>query len=350
MLNRHRKLRMEQMEARQMMAGDVFAFMQNGNLILNEATGQSGLDNSVAIQRISDTVVRVIGKPTLTDGTVSKINGNPSADFTINPNTSLTVNFGGGSDAFTFAPVGGEVKFKEIHINVAAPSQTITRTDVRPTASLPVFPRPDNDTVFLERFSTKGAVSINTGVGTDSVNILNARIGTSGATPANVSINTGAGADFVRVRSSVENTLITGTLDVQTFSSALEADTDTVIFDTFGVKGDVHVRTGGGKDTISMTTVGVDHKLDFDAGGDVDTATLNGVSALDSIMAKLGEGDDTLITSDLFTNNLTLDGGGGFDQLTKKADPHFSGKRTQTGWELINGLPAYMDDPVILNV
>jgi hypothetical protein len=106
-----------------------------------------------------------------------------------------------------------------------------------------------------------------------------------------------------------------------------------------GVQGNAHVRTGGGIDTITMTNIGVTHNLDFDSGAGGDTAILDGVSALDSLMAKLGEGDDTLNTSNLLSNNLTLDGGVGFDKLIKKADPFFSGKRTQTGWEFINGLP-----------
>src|SRR5262245_11902551 len=46
MAARFRTLRMEQMEARQMMAGDVTASVVNGNLILSEAAGQAGLENS----------------------------------------------------------------------------------------------------------------------------------------------------------------------------------------------------------------------------------------------------------------------------------------------------------------
>ena len=47
MLNRHRKLRMEQMEAREMMAGDVTASVVNGSLYLTEAAGQTNRDNAV---------------------------------------------------------------------------------------------------------------------------------------------------------------------------------------------------------------------------------------------------------------------------------------------------------------
>jgi len=47
-----------------------------------------------------------------------------------------------------------------------------------------------------------------------------------------------------------------------------------------------------GDDTIAMTNLGAT-KLDFDAGAGADSAVLSGVSAIDSIMAHLGEGDDT---------------------------------------------------------
>jgi hypothetical protein len=315
------------MERREMMAGDIAAAIQGGNLVLNEATGQAGRDNAVSIKRLSDTSVLVTGMPTLTDGTISKVNGNASQVFTINANTSLFVNFGGGSDAVSFAPVGGQLSFKEIHIDVAQPPVTSIRS-TSPTLNFTAVNRPDDDVVFLERFRTRGAVSINTGIGTDSVNILNAMIGETGAPAANVSINTGAGTDFVRVRSTVENTVITGTLDVQTFSSLTEVDHDDVVFEKIGVQGDLHVRTGGGIDTITMTNVGVGHNLDFDSGTGNDTVTLDGVSALDSLMAHLGEGDDSLNTKNLFTKNLTLAGDGGYDRLFKQADPFFTGKRT----------------------
>ena len=75
MLNRHRKLRMEQMEAREMMAGDVTASVVNGSLYLTEAAGQTNRDNAVTISQISASHVRVTGNATTTDHTFSKING-----------------------------------------------------------------------------------------------------------------------------------------------------------------------------------------------------------------------------------------------------------------------------------
>src|SRR5262249_12403177 len=81
MLNRHRKLRMEQMEARQMTAGRATASVVNGSLFLTEAAGQTNLDNAVNISQISANHIRVTGIATTTDGTVSKVNGATFQDF-----------------------------------------------------------------------------------------------------------------------------------------------------------------------------------------------------------------------------------------------------------------------------
>jgi hypothetical protein len=344
MSNRHRKLRMEQMEARQMMAGDVAASVQNGNLILSEAFGQAGRDNSVQISQIDAGKIRVEGT-LASDGLNSKINGSAFQDFDVTG--GLFVKFGAGNDTVNFSNgTGWRIDFSQIQIDVAASAASrVTTTSL--TGMSPVMP-PDNDIVFLGNFHTVGSVSVNTGVGNDTVTVLNGLVGEPGMTPANLSINTGAGVDLVRVKSDdTHQTFITGTLDVQAFSSLAEADQDFVFLEKFGVQGDLHVRTGGGNDTIAMTNLGAT-KLDFDAGAGADSAVLSGVSAIDSIMAHLGEGDDTLSTEGLYTKNLQLFGDGGIDSLSKKADT-FVGARTQSGWEYINGLPELLQAGAVLS-
>ena len=326
-----------------MMAGDVFASVQNGNLTLKEETGQTGLDNAVVISSIDVGKIRVQGA-TAASGGVSKINGQAFQDFDV-PG-GLFVKFGAGNDTVQLVRgIGIQTQLSQIDIDVAAPVPIATRTAFSITPPLTVI-RPDVDNVTLDFFHTVGSVSIKTGDGTDTVNVIDAKIGDDGGTPANLSINTGSGVDLVKIKTGTKGTTITGMLDVQTFSG-VEAERDFVFLENFGVQGATRLRTGGGSDTISITNFGT-KKLDLDAGAGGDTAILNGVFALDSLMAKLGDGDDTLSTSDLISNNLTLDGGSGFDRLDKKADPHFSGKRTQTGWEVINGLPAFLDGGGIL--
>ncbi len=59
MLKQNRRLSIENLEARQMMAGDVTAAVQNGNLYITEAAGQAGLDNAVQISELPSGMIRV---------------------------------------------------------------------------------------------------------------------------------------------------------------------------------------------------------------------------------------------------------------------------------------------------
>src|SRR6476620_3269472 len=99
MSNRHHRLSFEQMEAREMMAGDVAASVSNGNLYLNEAAKQIGRDNAVLVSQIAPGKIRVTGLATA-DGTVSKIGGKTYKDFS--GVSSLFVNFGAGNDKIVF--------------------------------------------------------------------------------------------------------------------------------------------------------------------------------------------------------------------------------------------------------
>src|SRR5450432_4159673 len=123
MINRHRKLRMEQMEAREMMAGDIAANVTNGNLNLNEAAGQAGRDNSVLISQIAPGRIRVTGLGSTTDGTKSLINGAAFQDFNVSGN--LSVNFGGGNDLVNF-DAAAPPSFQDVTLNLGAPPLVVS--------------------------------------------------------------------------------------------------------------------------------------------------------------------------------------------------------------------------------
>jgi hypothetical protein len=86
---------LERLEARELKAGDIAASLQSGNLVLTEAAGQAGQDNSVIITRLSNGLTRVMGNSAV-DGGVSKINGSAYQDFRVTG--ALNISFGGGSD------------------------------------------------------------------------------------------------------------------------------------------------------------------------------------------------------------------------------------------------------------
>ncbi len=312
MLNRHRKLRMEQMEARQMMAGDVMARVVDGNLILDEAIGQAGRDNSVMISQVAPGTVRVAGG-TLADGTMSKINGAASQDFTVPGN--LVVRLGGGNDSFSCSGVAPPT-FNDVNIDVAATAGFINS--------------PDKDNVHLSYATIKGSVTVNTGADNDQVGMVGSSIA------GNVSINTGAGADNVYLQNLTGT--VGGAVDIQTFSSLAEKDADNVSLISDNVFGNINVRTGDGSDFFLIYNVTSHRDFNLDAGAGGDSLQLINVAALDNFFANLGDGNDNFSASNLFVNGVTkIDGGTGYDQLgTKDAFPTHAVK---TNFESINGVP-----------
>jgi hypothetical protein len=56
-----RQLGIESLEKRELMAGDVTAYVQYGNLYINEAAKQVGMDNAIQITRLDNGQIRVAG-------------------------------------------------------------------------------------------------------------------------------------------------------------------------------------------------------------------------------------------------------------------------------------------------
>src|SRR5215207_6944476 len=96
--NKNRRFRMERLEDRQLMAGDISIIQAAGGtntLIVKEADGQAGTAQAVMVSRLSNGFIRFTGLPNA-DGSVTKINGQPSADFA--QGFGLDFRLGGGSD------------------------------------------------------------------------------------------------------------------------------------------------------------------------------------------------------------------------------------------------------------
>lgn len=331
MFRKPRKLGVETMEARELNAGDVTAFMMNGNLNLAEAAGQIGADNSVLISQLPDGRIRVKGNGILADNSVSKVNGAAFQDFTV-PG-SLSVRFGGGNDLVILSELAPP-SFDNVTIDVAAPPAVLGRAFLKLPSVMPT----DRDVVLFTA-NTRGSVKINTGEGNDWVFVSDSNIGDAYDNSQNLLINTGAGADTVQVESNHGVMQIQGSVEIVTYASVLETDADLVWVERVQVLNDIRVRTGGGADQIFMYGSFVNHLLDFDAGAGNDQMTLENLTVVDRLMAQLGGGDDSLTTKGLGTDFLTLAGGGGNDSLTKSADEHI-GQRQESGWEWINERPV----------
>jgi hypothetical protein len=326
MSKRFRKLNIETMEPRRMMAGDVTATVTGGTLYLNEATGQAGRDNSVLVSQIAPGKIRVTGNGTTTDGTLSKINGAASQDF--NVTGGLVVRFGGGSDLIVF-DAGAAPKFTNVDIDTAAP----------PILAQPmvinggVFAPTDQDNVILWGANITGNLTVNTGANADWVYVASSSIG------GNVSINTGSGADTFELKNTVGT--IGGSVDVQLYSSLAEKDADVAWFDHAYAYGNINARGGDGADLLHLDNVTSYKDFNLDAGAGDDKLEVNDVCAVDNFFAQLGDGNDNVTVNDLYLINgkTQIDGGAGTDSITKTgAFP--TSLVTQSSFEWVNGRPV----------
>jgi hypothetical protein len=336
---------MEQMEPRQMMAGDIVASVVNGNLILNEATGQAGKDNSVLISQIAPGRIRVTGNSTTTDGTTSRVNGLAYQDFTV-PG-SLTVNFGGGNDLIVFDG-GAPPSFQDVTLNLGAPPLLVAAKTFGAGGET-IKSAPDKDNVMMWGGSIRGSLSVSTGADADWIYIAGTQIG-DGVGTDNITINSGAGADTVQLK-NLPGT-INGTIDVQTFSSLGETDADVAWFEHTYAYGNINVRTGGGNDLIHFDNLTSYKDINLDFGAGDDTGEIKQVLAVDNFFANLGDGNDGLAINDLYggTGNTSILGGNGFDSLTKTGTYFPTHNVTQSAWEVINGrlvLGGFVDSGVV---
>lgn len=286
---RHRKLNMEQMERRELMAGDIAGYVSNNTLTLFESSSQAGRDNSVLISQISPGTIRVRGNMTA-DGTATKINGAAFVDFKVTG--GLKVTFGGGNDEVVFSPIAPP-SFQNVTLDLAAPVQTRTTLTAK---SLAPFTPPDKDKVVLNGAIIPGQLTINTGADDDLVMVIDTVVGKA------------------NLKSGSPNT------------------------------GGITVNTGLGNDTIYFNGLSSNHDINIDAGAGHDKVEMLNGAVIDKFMAELGDGDDLLTINSVNTRlqgtgKTRFSGGNGTDRLTMSGSP-FRGLE-KTGWEYINGMPVF---------
>jgi hypothetical protein len=329
---------MERLEDRQMMAADVGAYMQGGDLHLYDAASGGG-PNAVEISQVSQNVVRVTGIPAQGGGT-SRINGQTSQDFYV-PG-SLYVKFGRGHDTVIVGQ-NATTSFNEIHIDVAATPPVLTASKAATTSkvggvvAVPQYYGPDNDIVSLQNVRTQGYTEIYMGVGNDQYSMTNGIIGQAGE---NFFLNTGAGADTVDIDLSAFHAHLT----VYTYSSLNETDADTVNMEWAAAARNVQVYTGGGADTFNMAEAFAGEDIQLDSGAGNDTLHLNSLRAIDDVFAQLGAGDDKAIVQYLRADEASFDGGAGIDRFDKFYDGPLR-KLNLTNFEYINGKKVFTKSP-----
>jgi hypothetical protein len=280
------RFRFESLESRQMMAGDVAAFVQNGHLFLNEAAGQAGQANGVEISQLANGNIQVKGL-SAPGGAASLINGQQSAEFFVTG--GLYVNFGGGQDKIQFQAFGETIKFQEAHINVGVASAAGDA---------------DKDDVSLANLKTLGSLTVLTGASDDRISIMRTTIG-DGSGADRLAVMTGAGADAFTLKTESS---VLGDVDIQTYDSVGENHADVVSFTgVLRVDKSLAVRLGAGDDYFAVGNLAdpmnqndymlVSRSASIDAGAGADQIliarlTVGAASLADAMNIRAGAGQD----------------------------------------------------------
>jgi hypothetical protein len=303
----------ESLEERQLLAGNVAAFVTpsvfglGGDLYIKEAAGQAGRRSAIQISQLPNGNIRVKGIEHAEGTTL--VNGAQFRDFKVRGD--LRINLGGGGDLVRLQP---NAKFNGVTINLGGPSGSNVE---------------DIDMVNADRITTRGSMTIDTGRDSDYVYVKGCRIGDSGGD--NLTIRTGAGTDDVQVTDLDRFTDVRGILNVRTFNTT-EDERDTVLMRNVLVRKDITTSLGGGADTLTMIGVTAAGDIILATGEGDDRGTLNSVWALDDMTVFMRGGNDTLDVMYLRADELWLDGGPGYDLLSKSVDGQ-SRTLAETNWE-----------------
>ena len=243
-------LRVEELEARTLMAGNVTAIMSGGNLTLSGDT----LGNEIQAYQTAPGTYRIVGNP------------------------GTTVN---GASAFTASGVTGDVK-----INMGAGDDFVQLMMVVP-GNLNIDMGSGNDFLSLGGFfelppgaqslpyavDVKGGLTVNSQAGNDVLNIFDSRV--AGAT----SLVTGSENDRV----TLLNTRFLNTLDLDTGSGD-----DSVDIGNISVTGKANLQTGSGNDAVTLKDSAFSSDLTLDGGS--------------------GTGDSLMKSGNLFAKPVTIKG------------------------------------------
>lgn len=283
----HHTLRLENLESRQMMAGDVSSYAINRILYINGDANANG----VALVDDGSGNINVVG---ITQG-----------------GSATTVN-GGASQVFT--------KIKDVVISMGKGDDAVVVTDVALNGNLFISGGKDNDAIGLGEFADTGLID-------DAVDTLLGAL----SIKKSLIIDGSDGDDALMARA----TTITKSLTV-----AMGLGNDTVTFDSSGGSDGVTVLKtatfsgGTGDDNVSLERLTVTKSLSIATHSGDDSVTLDTVSAK-SLGVSLGALDDDVTVSDsTVTKTASFNGESGINTFTDGGGNSF-GKLTQKNFQTI---------------
>jgi hypothetical protein len=250
-----RKIRVESLEQRQLMAGDVMAALE-GSLLTVEG---DNFDNQVAITRTAIGDIVIAGQ----NGTL--INGLPSVRFPRVALNSLEVRMEGGNDSVALR---GLQVANDVNVDLGAGNDRLTSPSTTPSTingNLSVWGNEGNDVVQMAGLSVRENLSIDGGLGS--------------------------------LNSSISNSTIDKVMSI------IGDDADdvvSVVGTSIGL--DLALETKGGSDRVTLTDVGALHlSINTDSNGAVglDQVTLNRVTTVEDIGIFTGAGNDIVRLTDV---------------------------------------------------
>ena len=271
------------MESRQLLAGNVFASVAGGDLVL---TGDNA-SNGVEVRDLGGGKYNVIGL--VHDGVQTKVwlggvgaNSHVVAGVT----DDFDINLNGGDDLLLMSNAGLPAGQRML-----VPDQLLLNTHA------------GNDRVIMNNVQVRDDAVINLGDGHDYLSMFNNYIGGSAASTDNdLVVRGGAGDDFA----SLSNFFVRDDLFM-----SLEDGKDQVSIASSGIGDDAWIYTGLGDDHVKLAKTSVRDELLIDTGDGNDKAVLSGVTA-DGIYAQMGAGErDYLFVENTKADHARFDGGAG---------------------------------------
>ncbi len=285
------KLRVEPLEQRLLLAGNVTADLIDGQLII---TGDD-LANAIVIAMDPEGTCWVTALPDddNADAATTLINGQVEATGFIGVH-SITVNLHGGDDILNVHDSewpGGMPRGRDLNLSGGL---TLNMGD-------------GNDTIrFVDRGHATyigGDLAIDTGAGDDSIEVQTPVTSVGG----DVHIITGSGQDYVMV----DRMFVAGNLHVDSGT-----ESDTVTFRWATIDGNVTVETLSGDDRVRFVWASSGGSMTLDTGDGDDQVKLTSVSVAADTAINTGSGEDYVKVSRSDVGSLAIDTGDGDDVAT----------------------------------
>jgi hypothetical protein len=297
---RRRPLGLENLENRNLLAGNVLVSVTAGDLLI---TGDAS-SNGVEILPTANAGEYTIKGLFLNSAT--KINGGTAAVTVSGVTDDVNITMKGGHDKLKIGSFARTCLFPDdvtIRSDVGNDSVTMQQVTADVLAlyqGVDTDPLNNNDSLVMNTVNLRWA-DLKLGAGDDYTKIVASKVRQS------LLVNAGPGAD------TMESTnLRAGTVDM-VLGLETENDKDTLISTDTTITNAATIKLGGGDDTITFSKATVTNRVTLDLGAGNDTGTISSSSA-GEVYLYCGLGNDTgTFTGPLTVGNVFARGGAGTD-------------------------------------